>query len=573
MSADHTRVPRSAEQHEAPTAPERPPASPTSPASPAPVVGLTVGRVDDPAERTADARADGALARLRRYEAQGRVSADVPPLVQRLRRAPTAGPGGPIGAAGGVLDPTTTARIDALRPSGSPLPAPVRRRMEDAFGSTLGHVRVHDGPESARLNADLSAQAFTSDNDIFFGASGFSPANPAGEHVLAHEIAHVLDGNDRAVGREPVRRLALPLLPTTSAPSTAQRAHIDAALVRADSIIEEMLASERHTPFIERTFGTAQLQKAVTNYGLMRGVLTKWRTVPDLVQVSGWATRFRRDAATSAIGPRTTLPTAVLDELVEDLAMTFVHESSHGISDQIIDHAYAGSGFRLTPGPERLVNAPHYDFAARMWMTGEIDRLDLTTVGNPNAGAAGKVTVSAPLQPQIGVQLQRAVSLITHVRVHAENLLQALAEQARTDETPARSLIGQAAGIPMPIHQQGNWFVGYPKLTQADIDAADQFAQRATVLHQAALAVTYTVDTSTLAAADSCTLAGNLMTVRIQQGTDLTSVPIQGSLDADPWVRRFVTAIHSAHGAAMPLGSLAVVDQQYHKVRGQSSHS
>lgn len=166
---------------------------------PAPVAGLTVGHVDDPAEHAADVMADAALARLRRASV---AAGEGVPQAHRhdgacghLRRAwsppaPAAAPR--VGAAGGVLDGATSARIQARVGGGSPLPGGVQERMEVAFGRSLDHVRVHDDPEAARLSAAVSAQAFTTGRDIFFGAGRFDPADPAGERVLAHEIAHVL---------------------------------------------------------------------------------------------------------------------------------------------------------------------------------------------------------------------------------------------------------------------------------------------------------------------------------------------------------------------------------------------
>lgn len=180
------------------------------PASPAAISGLTVGHVDDPAEQNADARAEVALDRLRRHP-EGADAAPhralAPGPLDRLRRAPVPAPAARIGRSGGVLDVPTSARIDALRSSGAPLADPVRQRMEHAFGVPLNHVRLHEGQESARLNAELSAQAFTSGDDIFFGGSGLDPTVPAGERVLAHEIAHVLDPADRTdTGVAPARR-------------------------------------------------------------------------------------------------------------------------------------------------------------------------------------------------------------------------------------------------------------------------------------------------------------------------------------------------------------------------------
>jgi len=211
MCADHVLA-----EHDAARAPTQAPPSPTvrtpSPVVPAPVVGPVVGAFDDPAERAADRRADDALAHLERFVdpaaavPRGEGAAD---RSRVARRAPSPLVRARVGAAGGALDSRTSARIDALRPWGSPLPDVTRRRMELGFGAPLGHVRVHEGPEPARLNGELSARAFTSGNDIFLG-SGISPSHPAAERVLAHEIAHVLDpGRGAAAGNahaQPVRR-------------------------------------------------------------------------------------------------------------------------------------------------------------------------------------------------------------------------------------------------------------------------------------------------------------------------------------------------------------------------------
>lgn len=198
MTATHAHAARPVLPGATAPATEQPPAAPRAPGV-VPVLGLVVGHVHDPAEAAADARAEGALARLGRLPEDGpapdsaRAAVGLAPGPGPVRRAPTPVAGPRIGPAGGVLDAPTTARIEALRRRGTPLPGPVRGRMEHAFGARLGQVRVHDGPEVARLNAGISAQAFTTGNDIFLGGSGFAPAEPAGERVLAHEIAHVLD--------------------------------------------------------------------------------------------------------------------------------------------------------------------------------------------------------------------------------------------------------------------------------------------------------------------------------------------------------------------------------------------
>src|SRR5690606_19011840 len=51
-------------------------------------------------------------------------------------------------------------------------------------------VRVHTGSEADGLARSVSARAFTTGHDIFFGAGEYSPDTAEGERVLAHEIAH-----------------------------------------------------------------------------------------------------------------------------------------------------------------------------------------------------------------------------------------------------------------------------------------------------------------------------------------------------------------------------------------------
>ena len=73
--------------------------------------------------------------------------------------------------------------------------------METGFGTSLSHVRVHDSAQASALSAGMSAEAFTTGNDIFFGAGRFAPQTAAGEQVLAHEIAHVVTESGSSTAR------------------------------------------------------------------------------------------------------------------------------------------------------------------------------------------------------------------------------------------------------------------------------------------------------------------------------------------------------------------------------------
>lgn len=78
--------------------------------------------------------------------------------------------------------------------AGQHLPDDVRREMEQALGVSLAGVRIHvDGVADAAAKA-AHAHAFTVGEDVFFAAGAFAPGTRAGKELLAHELAHVVQG-------------------------------------------------------------------------------------------------------------------------------------------------------------------------------------------------------------------------------------------------------------------------------------------------------------------------------------------------------------------------------------------
>lgn len=73
------------------------------------------------------------------------------------------------------------------------LPESVRSQMEGAFGADLSSVRVH--PNSP--NVQPGARAYTTGSDIHFGPGQYAPDSDAGRHLLAHELAHVVQQSGR----------------------------------------------------------------------------------------------------------------------------------------------------------------------------------------------------------------------------------------------------------------------------------------------------------------------------------------------------------------------------------------
>ena len=171
---------------------------------------LTVGQPGDVYEQEADRVADQ-IARMpdSAPPSSVRVSEQIQPLriqrlcteceeeeqIQRLcTECEEEEPIQPKEAAGQTpaVTPGLEARLDTTRGSGQPLPKSVRSDMESRFGTDFSRVRVHADSEAAALNRDLKAQAFTRHRDIYFGTGKYSPDSKAGQHLLAHELTHVV---------------------------------------------------------------------------------------------------------------------------------------------------------------------------------------------------------------------------------------------------------------------------------------------------------------------------------------------------------------------------------------------
>lgn len=150
---------------------------------------LEVGAVHDPAEHEADSLAARVVARLRAEEGdEGATAHHTDAGLAPVRRSATPA----VGRAGGPAPAELSDRIEAARGRGSALDPHVRRRMGRAFGTDFSGVRVHTDAGAADAAAAMGAAAFTTGSDIFFGAGQYRPQDPAGEHVLAHELAHTV---------------------------------------------------------------------------------------------------------------------------------------------------------------------------------------------------------------------------------------------------------------------------------------------------------------------------------------------------------------------------------------------
>jgi hypothetical protein len=98
----------------------------------------------------------------------------------------------PDGSGQQNASPQIESSLNASKGSGSPLPDQTRGQMESSFGADFSKVRIHDNSSAVQMNKNLNAQAFTHGSDIYFGKGKYDTNSKGGQHLLAHELTHVV---------------------------------------------------------------------------------------------------------------------------------------------------------------------------------------------------------------------------------------------------------------------------------------------------------------------------------------------------------------------------------------------
>lgn len=94
---------------------------------------------------------------------------------------------------------TIESNLNSSKGSGSLLPAATREQMESSFGADFSNVRIHNDSSSVQMSKDLSAQAFTHGNHIYFNSGKYDTNSKSGNHLLAHELTHVVQQNRNGI--------------------------------------------------------------------------------------------------------------------------------------------------------------------------------------------------------------------------------------------------------------------------------------------------------------------------------------------------------------------------------------
>jgi hypothetical protein len=115
----------------------------------------------------------------------------------------------PAGVHGSAVVPASA--LGVLRSAGRPLDTAVRSRMEAHFRHDFRRVRIHAGAAAASASREVGARAFTVGHQVVLARGEYRPGTPAGDRLLAHELAHVVQqgndgGADLGTGRERLER-------------------------------------------------------------------------------------------------------------------------------------------------------------------------------------------------------------------------------------------------------------------------------------------------------------------------------------------------------------------------------
>src|SRR6185437_11811527 len=87
---------------------------------------------------------------------------------------------------------------------------PMDDRSQAFFGSRLrmdfSHVRVHTDEKAAQSAEALNARAYAFGHHIVFAGGEYSPRSSQGGHLLAHELAHVVQQSTTDAGSFRIQR-------------------------------------------------------------------------------------------------------------------------------------------------------------------------------------------------------------------------------------------------------------------------------------------------------------------------------------------------------------------------------
>jgi len=198
------------------------------------------------------------------------------------------------GKEGGEAPDGFDAKLSANRGGGSPLQNGVRQNMETAFGTDFSGVRIHTGNESAGMNRQIGARAFTHGNDIYFNRGEYRPETPNGQFLLAHELTHTVQqgGGDHQINRqeEPSNEVD---------PDTLSGIPKIRYILEDNDWVGPMNEYDLESEW--QSFGSNLPSMVNANYGLWTQSIARGAELEDLPQIAIAEEQFKEDVKNQAL--------------------------------------------------------------------------------------------------------------------------------------------------------------------------------------------------------------------------------------------------------------------------------
>ncbi|MFN3254099.1 MAG: DUF4157 domain-containing protein [Ilumatobacter sp.] len=378
---------------------------------------LAVGPVDDPYEREADLVADAVVRRFAGAapvdagdaEAATVASGSAPTSISRVMRSSSTSSA--AGAAGGELEPSIEGRIQRASGGGQPLDESTRGRFESAMGADFGGVKVH---ANSQLAPEIGAHAFTHGSDVHFAPGAYDPGSTAGQHLLAHELTHVVQQTGTAQRVQAKLWDAKTFKERTAISSTLGFSNASTA----QDVILSLLAD--YEKFIAKGFSSsdpAQAANAVSQIRAMQDVAQRWIknrgeiyedstnfTLATLDQAKETYAEAQGGPAASERQPTAQNPKA---ERMRGL-QAFIQLCDSEIallSSSLSDDALDGAAIDTTNKKYRKAVKRYPDCNDATSLFGKIGELAEMTVGAPGSSASLEIEGSIPVQPGVYVTI------------------------------------------------------------------------------------------------------------------------------------------------------------------------
>lgn len=91
-----------------------------------------------------------------------------------------------------AVDEDVAASVKAEKGKGQQLEEGIAAKAGETMGQDFSDVKIHTDAQADSLSRDIGAKAFTTGNDIFFKEGEYNPNSSEGQHLISHELTHVV---------------------------------------------------------------------------------------------------------------------------------------------------------------------------------------------------------------------------------------------------------------------------------------------------------------------------------------------------------------------------------------------